>query len=55
MDKRNYIVSNKRILSTGFKPMYSIDYGIQELIKVYNILLKNYTKEELRRIPFRNI
>lgn len=40
-DKRNYIVSNKRILSTGFKPIYSLDDGIKELIKGYEILLKH--------------
>ena len=40
-DKRNYIVSNKRILSTGFAPEFSLDDGIVELIKGYNILLRN--------------
>ena len=55
IDKRDYIVSNERILSTGFKPMYSIDFGIQELIRVYDILLKNLSKEALRKVPYRNI
>lgn len=32
-DKRNYIVSNQRILSTGFKPEWSLDAGICEIIK----------------------
>ncbi|MDO8509327.1 MAG: NAD-dependent epimerase/dehydratase [Nanoarchaeota archaeon] len=40
-DKRNYIVSNKKIMATGFNPIYSIDYGIKELMKGYSILLKN--------------
>ncbi len=40
-DKRNYIVSNKKIMTAGFLPMYSLDYGIQELIKGYSILLRN--------------
>ncbi|MBR9706719.1 NAD(P)-dependent oxidoreductase [Candidatus Pacearchaeota archaeon] len=40
-DKRNYIVSNKRLLDTGFKPAYSLDDGIVELLKAYEILLKN--------------
>lgn len=40
-DKRNYIVSNKKIMSTGFLPEFSLDYGIQELIKGYSILMKN--------------
>jgi nucleoside-diphosphate-sugar epimerase len=38
VDKRNYIVSNERILSEGFTPMYKIDNGIQELIKGYDLL-----------------
>jgi len=37
-DKRDYIVSNAKILSTGFKPVVSIDMGIKELIKGYTIL-----------------
>lgn len=32
-DKRNYIVSNSKILSTGFKMRWSLDRGIIELIK----------------------
>jgi nucleoside-diphosphate-sugar epimerase len=40
-DKRNYVVSNKKILNTGFKPIFSIKEGIKELIKGYEILLKN--------------
>jgi nucleoside-diphosphate-sugar epimerase len=37
-DKRDYIVSNNKIYSTGFKPQYSLDMGILELIKGYTIL-----------------
>ncbi|MCK4543689.1 MAG: NAD-dependent epimerase/dehydratase [Spirochaetales bacterium] len=37
-DKRDYIVSNAKILSTGFSPKFSIDMGIKELIKGYTIL-----------------
>ena len=32
-DKRDYIVSNKKLEKTGWKPKYSLDYGIKELIK----------------------
>ena len=32
-DKRNYMVSNKKIENTGFTPKYSLDNGISELIK----------------------
>ncbi len=41
-DKRDYIVSNQRILATGWKPAHSLDSGIRELIKGYRIL-KNST------------
>ncbi len=37
-DKRDYIVSNKRILDTGFRPLHTLDMGIQELCKGYSIL-----------------
>jgi len=40
-DKRNYIVSNKKLVDTGFKCKYSLEDGINELIKGYSILLKN--------------
>jgi len=37
-DKRDYIVSNARLAGTGFKPEWSLDRGITELIKAYTIL-----------------
>ena len=37
-DQRNYIVSNARIEATGFKPAFSLDAGIAELIKGYQIV-----------------
>jgi nucleoside-diphosphate-sugar epimerase len=37
-DKRDYIVSNARLATTGFKPEWSLDRGIQELIKGFTIL-----------------
>jgi nucleoside-diphosphate-sugar epimerase len=37
-DKRDYIVSNARITATGFKTEWSLDRGIQELIKGYTII-----------------
>ena len=39
-DKRNYIVSNDKIESTGFKPDWSIDAGIKELIKGF-VMINN--------------
>ncbi|MBX3326780.1 MAG: NAD(P)-dependent oxidoreductase [Nitrospira sp.] len=37
-DQRNYIVSNAKIESTGFKPLYSLDAGISDLIKGYTMI-----------------
>ena len=37
-DKRDYIVSNEKIERTGFRPCYSLDQGIQELIKGYRMV-----------------
>jgi nucleoside-diphosphate-sugar epimerase len=37
-DKRDYIVSNEKIERTGFKPIYSLEMGINELIKGYRML-----------------
>jgi nucleoside-diphosphate-sugar epimerase len=37
-DQRNYIVSNKKIESTGFKTSMSLDAGITELIKGYTMI-----------------
>lgn len=37
-DKRNYIVSNKKILATGFKFKYPVDKGIKELLEGYKAM-----------------
>lgn len=37
-DKRDYIVSNERLESTGWKPTYNLDDGIEELKKVFTII-----------------
>ncbi len=37
-DKRDYIVSNARIEATGFQPAHSLEAGIAELIKGYQML-----------------
>ncbi len=41
-DKRNYLVSNERIESYGYKPQYSLDDGITELIKAYSIIKNSF-------------
>ena len=40
-DKRNYIVSNEKIESTGWFPKFSLDDGIRELIQAYKIIINN--------------
>lgn len=41
-DQRNYLVSNAKIESYGFKPDYSIADGVDELIKTYKITGVSY-------------
>jgi nucleoside-diphosphate-sugar epimerase len=40
-DKRNYIISNEKIEKTGFRTKVSLDAGIQELIKGYQVIKRN--------------
>ena len=37
-DQRDYIVSNEKIERTGFKPCFSLDAGIAELVKGYAMI-----------------
>ncbi|MBN2689192.1 MAG: hypothetical protein JXR42_01100, partial [Gammaproteobacteria bacterium] len=37
-DQRNYIVSNDKIEATGFSTEFSLDRGLQELIKGYTMI-----------------
>ena len=39
IDKRDYIVSNEKIEAKGFKPSYSIDDGVKELMKLFKYLI----------------
>ncbi len=40
-DKRDYLVSNEKIESLGWQPRHTLDMGIQELIKGYQIISPN--------------
>ena len=40
-DQRNYIVSNSKIASTGFKTEYTLSDGIKELVKGYQMIRQN--------------
>lgn len=40
-DKRDYIVSNEKLERTGWTPDWSLDRGIQELIKGYRMIRAN--------------
>jgi nucleoside-diphosphate-sugar epimerase len=44
LDKRNYVVSNKKLEKTGWKSYYTLDDGIKELIKAYSIIQINNRK-----------
>jgi nucleoside-diphosphate-sugar epimerase len=37
-DQRNYVVSNAKIEATGYKPAFSLDAGIRDLIKGYTMI-----------------
>lgn len=40
-DKRDYVVSNKKIMNKGFIPQYDLEFGIKELIKGLKFLSKS--------------
>ncbi len=41
-DKRNYIVSNEKIESLGYRPSYTLEDGIAELIKAYSVIKNSF-------------
>ncbi len=42
-DKRDYIVSNEKLESLGWRPLYDLEFGINELLKGYKMLkLSNF-------------
>ena len=47
IDKRDYIVSNKKIEKVGFKAEFSLDDGIKELNKFYKFLIPDQTMRNI--------
>lgn len=45
LDQRNYWVSNEKIEKTGWKPLYTLEDGIEELIKGYQIIREFKNKD----------
>ena len=50
-DKRNYIVSNEKIESTGWKPEWSLDRGIEQLIMGYQMIVPKMGAEFRNGFP----
>jgi nucleoside-diphosphate-sugar epimerase len=40
-DKRNYVVSNAKIEATGYKTIFSLQAGIRELAKGFQVVRRN--------------
>jgi len=45
IDNRNYIVSNDKLEATGWKPRYTIEDGIEELIQAYEMVITDNNKK----------
>ena len=50
-DKRDYLVSNAKLESTGWYPEWSLEDGIEELIKTYTILIKDLSSKYRNGFP----
>ena len=50
-DKRDYVVSNEKIESTGWKPHYDLDYGIKELIQAYQMIVPHESSRYRNAFP----
>jgi nucleoside-diphosphate-sugar epimerase len=50
-DKRDYIVSNEKIESTGWKPVWNLDKGIEELIHAYKMIVPKMGAEFRNGFP----
>lgn len=50
-DKRDYIVSNTKVESTGWSPIWTIDMGIKELIMAYQMIVPRMGAEFRNGFP----
>jgi len=50
-DKRDYIVSNSKLESMGWVPQYTLEDGIEELIKTYTILISDLSSTYRNDFP----
>jgi nucleoside-diphosphate-sugar epimerase len=50
-DKRDYIVSNEKIEGTGWKPVWNLDNGINELIHAYKMIVPKMGAEFRNGFP----
>jgi len=50
-DKRNYVVSNEKIEATGWKPKYTLDDGISELIQAYKMIVPQESSRYRNAFP----
>jgi len=50
-DKRNYIVSNEKIESTGWIPEWNLDMGIEQLIMAYQMIVPKMSAEFRNGFP----
>ena len=50
-DKRNYIVSNTKVESTGWRPEWNLDRGIEELIMAYQMIVPRMGAEFRNGFP----
>ena len=48
-DKRNYVVSNEKLEKTGWSCDYSLDAGIQELLKAYK-MISNFKNKDFTNL-----
>jgi nucleoside-diphosphate-sugar epimerase len=50
-DKRNYIVSNEKIEGTGWKPVWNLNMGIEQLIMAYQMIVPKMGAEFRNGFP----